>query len=147
MVIIQGKFWLKFYMYMLWCNYCHFNGYCLIIFYACAYIRDPSQSCWFFNLNQNEIVQIITILLKPMTIYINNMEGGEVGHMDWFIVLHVTFSNIMVTSFSGGGSWSTQREPPTMGKQLVNFITCGCESSAPFFVIYKAGREPMPYWR
>jgi hypothetical protein len=23
-------------------------------------------------------------------------------------------------------------EPPTMGKQLVNFITCGCESSAPF---------------
>jgi len=25
-----------------------------------------------------------------------------------------------------------QKEPPTMGKQLVNFITCGCESSAPF---------------
>jgi hypothetical protein len=21
-----------------------------------------------------------------------------------------------------------------------------CESSAPFFVIYKAGREPTPYW-
>ena len=33
----------------------------------------------------------------------------------------------------------TRREPPTMGKQLVNFNTCGCESSAPFFVIYKAG--------
>ena len=32
-----------------------------------------------------------------------------------------------------------------MGKELVNFITCGCESSAPFFVIYKAGREPMLY--
>jgi hypothetical protein len=31
-----------------------------------------------------------------------------------------------------GGSRSTQREPPTMGKQLVNFITCSCESSAPF---------------
>jgi hypothetical protein len=25
-----------------------------------------------------------------------------------------------------------RREPPTMGKQLVNFITCDCESSAPF---------------
>ena len=37
-------------------------------------------------------------------------------------------------------------EPPTMCKQLVNFITCGCESSTPFFVIYKAGREPTPYW-
>jgi len=34
--------------------------------------------------------------------------------------------------FSGGGSRSTRREPPTLGKQLVNFITCGCESSAPF---------------
>jgi len=26
-----------------------------------------------------------------------------------------------------------------MGKQLVNFITCDCESSALFFGIYKAG--------
>jgi hypothetical protein len=33
----------------------------------------------------------------------------------------------MATSFSGGRSWSTRREPPTMGKQLVNFINCGCE--------------------
>jgi hypothetical protein len=39
----------------------------------------------------------------------------------------------MATSFSGGRSWITRREPPTMGKQLVNFITCGCESSAPLF--------------
>jgi len=35
----------------------------------------------------------------------------------------------MATSFSGG---STRREPTTMGKQLVSFITSGCESSAPF---------------
>jgi hypothetical protein len=39
---------------------------------------------------------------------------------------------IMATSFSGGRSWSTRREPLTMGKQLVNFITCGCESRTPF---------------
>jgi hypothetical protein len=45
-----------------------------------------------------------------------------------------------------GRSRSTWREPPTMGKQLVNFITCGCESSASFFVIYKSGHEPTPYW-
>ena len=37
-----------------------------------------------------------------------------------------------MTSFSGGGSRSTRREPPTMNKQLVCFITCDCESSAPF---------------
>jgi len=39
----------------------------------------------------------------------------------------------MATSFNGGRSRSTRREPPTISKQLVNFITCGCESSAPFF--------------
>ena len=56
------------------------------------------------------------------------------------------FSYIMATNFSCGGSRSTRREPSTMGKQLVNFITCGCESSAPFLVIDKAGRELTPYW-
>ena len=40
---------------------------------------------------------------------------------------------------------SARREPPTTGKQLVNFITCSCESSAPLIVIYKAGREPTLY--
>jgi hypothetical protein len=52
-----------------------------------------------------------------------------------FIVFNATFSNIsaiMATSFNGGRSRSTQREPLTMGKQLVNFITCGCASSASF---------------
>jgi hypothetical protein len=39
----------------------------------------------------------------------------------------------------GGRSQSTRREPSTMGKQLVNFITCGCESSAPFLQFTKAG--------
>ena len=38
----------------------------------------------------------------------------------------------MATSSSGGQSRSSRREPPTMGKQLVNFITCDCESSARF---------------
>jgi hypothetical protein len=51
------------------------------------------------------------------------------------------FSFIMATSFSGGRSRSTRREPPTMDKQLVNFITCGCELSAPLLVIYNARRE------
>jgi hypothetical protein len=65
-----------------------------------------------------------------------------------FLVIYRHFqqyvSYIMATSFSGGRSWSTRREPPIMGKQLVNFITC--ESSAPIFVIDKAGREPTSYW-
>jgi hypothetical protein len=39
---------------------------------------------------------------------------------------------IMVTSFSGGRSWSTRREPPTMGKQLVNFSLADASRVHPF---------------
>jgi len=46
--------------------------------------------------------------------------------------LSAIFQLYQATSFSGGRSRSIRREPLTMGKQLVNFITCGCESSAPF---------------
>ena len=45
--------------------------------------------------------------------------GAKQDWFDWFIEFNSTFSNIMATSFSGGRSRSTQREPPTMGKQLV----------------------------
>jgi len=58
-------------------------------------------------------------------------------------------NDVQAIDFLRKGSYApgrSRREPPTMGKQLVNFITCGCESSAAFFVIYKAGREPTPYW-
>jgi hypothetical protein len=44
----------------------------------------------------------------------------------YFFMFNATFSYIMATSFSAGRSRSTRWEPPTMGKQLVNFITCGC---------------------
>jgi hypothetical protein len=48
----------------------------------------------------------------------------------------------MAISFSGGRSRSIRREPPIMGMQLVNFITCGCESSAPFLSFKKSGANP-----
>jgi hypothetical protein len=63
-----------------------------------------------------------------------------------FIVFNATFSNIPVISWRPVLMVEEAGEPSTMGKQLVNFITCGCESSASFFVIYKAGREPMLHW-
>ena len=62
---------------------------------------------------------------------------------------NATFSNISAISWRPVlvvEEAGVPGEPPTMGKQLVNFITCGCESSAPLCVIYKAGREPMLYW-
>jgi protein gp37 len=63
-----------------------------------------------------------------------------------FLVFNATFSNISAISWrpvlvveEAGENHRPWR------KQLVNFITCGCESSAPFFVIYKAGCEPPNY--
>jgi hypothetical protein len=55
-------------------------------------------------------------------------------------VFNTTFSNISAISWRPVLVVEEAAEPPTMGKQLVNFITCG------FFVIYTAWREPTPYW-
>ena len=75
---------------------------------------------------------------------------GTIFKIKWFDLIYSVQRHLQqyfsYTSFSGGRSLSTRREPPTMDKQLVNFIICGCESSAPIFVIYKARREPTPYW-
>ena len=71
---------------------------------------------------------------------------GEPQTLVLYCHFHQYFSYIMMTSFSGEGNWSTRREPLTMGKQLVNFITCGSESSAPFFIIYKVELDSMLYW-
>ena len=51
----------------------------------------------------------------------------------------------MVTSFSGGGSLSTRREPPTLSKQLISFITCDCRSSALFLLFTKLGANPRRF--
>ena len=60
--------------------------------------------------------------------------------IDWFLVFNTTYSYITMTSLSGGRSQSTWREPPTMSKQLVNFITCDWVECT-LFVIYKVMEE------
>jgi hypothetical protein len=46
-----------------------------------------------------------------------------------------------IGSFSGEGS---RREPPTTGKQLVNFITCCCESTALYLAHLAKGN--VSFW-
>jgi hypothetical protein len=80
--------------------------------------------------------------LLPKLIWLNIEEANMVYMLNfdliWFLMIGALrhfqqyFSYIMTTSFSGGRIRGTWREPPTMGKQLVNFITCGCESNSPF---------------
>jgi hypothetical protein len=64
-----------------------------------------------------EVVLLITLLFQ-------SKESSPIGFFGFF-VLNAIFSYIMATSFSGGRSRSTRREPLTMVKELVNFITCG----------------------
>ena len=52
-----------------------------------------------------------------------------------FCVFNATVSNISLYHGEHFLWWKKPgypREPPTMGKQLMSFITCGCASSAPF---------------
>jgi len=102
------------------------------------------------NLIQNEIYRLLLCkdtsvgskTLDTMTISIKQFPYTLIwpkiqlyslnGLIDFWCLMPLSaiyFSCIMATSFSGG---RTRREPPTMGKQLVNFITLGCKSSSPF---------------
>jgi hypothetical protein len=69
-----------------------------------------------------------------------------------FWCFSATFSNISAISWQPvlvvekAEFRSTWREALIMGKQLLNFITCECESSATFFVINTIRCEPTPYW-
>jgi hypothetical protein len=62
----------------------------------------------------------------------------------YFWCFNATFSNIPAISWRpvlvGGRRRNTWRQPPTMDKQLVNFITC--ESSAPFLYVTKPDANP-----
>jgi hypothetical protein len=61
----------------------------------------------------------------------NDKDYQLLTHGRWFFSGN-HFSYIMATSLSGGRSRITRKEPSTMGKQLVIFIICACESTAPF---------------
>ena len=65
------------------------------------------------------------------------------------VISHEWGEDREVLTTSGTYQWSfvTQKIHITDHGQVTgNFITCRCEWSAPFFVIYKAGHEPTPYW-
>jgi hypothetical protein len=83
-----------------------------------------------------------------MNKYDHKAPESEEMNLNLNFVFNATFSNISAISWRPVlvvEEAGVPGEPPTLGKQLVNFITCGCKSNAPFFVIYKGVREPTPY--
>jgi hypothetical protein len=55
------------------------------------------------------------------------------------------FSYIMAISFSGGRIWSTRRKPSNMCRQLVDFLTCGCESNGSFFAFRRKSKDQLTW--
>ena len=67
----------------------------------------------------------------------------------WCLVFNATFSNISAISWRSVKWWkklSTRGEPPTMGKQLVNFYHLRLRVECTIFVIYKAVHESTSYF-
>jgi hypothetical protein len=92
---------------------------------------------WCFNATFNNISPSTSYMLVLSTGLIpsssNFPSTSKLSYYFYIINTYVRYNNlhslqyfsyIMATSLSGGGS---RRESPTMGKQLINFITCGCE--------------------
>jgi len=78
-------------------------------------------------------------------IWIDDLIFGVLTPLSAIVQLHcISWRPVLEVEEAG----NTRREPPIMGKQLINFITCDCESIAPFcnLQIYEVGREPRPYW-
>jgi len=104
----------------------HYSDSCMARVDLQVYITYTS-SLW-----QQTSVLVHSCLTK---LFVKNGRFDLLVELIWFIVFNATFSNIsaipwrpvLVVEEAG-----VSREPPTMGKQLVNFIICGCESSAPF---------------
>jgi hypothetical protein len=63
-------------------------------------------------------------LITPYNIFLSQLPLAKSpgGSMSFSNISAIAWRPVLVV----------EEKPPTMGKLLVNFITCGCESSAPF---------------
>jgi hypothetical protein len=76
-------------------------------------------------------------IMEEIEMFMNLMESYKGAPFD---IANIILSYFMATSFSGGRSRSTRREPPTMGKQALSLVAA-CRVH--LFLIYKDGREPV----
>ena len=119
----------------------HMGVICYPIFvdlFLSAYETDFIQR--FLKKNEKEIARSVNFTFRYIDDILSPNNSRFGFDLIFFLVFYCHFqqyfSYIMATSFSDcRRSLSTRRKPPTMGKQLVNFITCGCESRATFPVI------------
>ena len=91
--------------------------------FYCSSIRFWNRSDIFFlhfidNLNIRADLKIFYLLFFNFIVF--NATFSNISAILWRLVLVVEEAGVL------------GENPPTIGKQQVNIITCGCESSAPF---------------
>ena len=104
---------------------------------VCRLIHNVSLQSMFVSPHQPIPVYILIHNISLQSMFVSPHQPSPPFNLSDLILfdfwcltpLSTVFHYITATSFSGGGS---RRESPTMSKQLVSFITCGCESNAPF---------------
>jgi hypothetical protein len=93
--------------------------------FICMFSRSLFVFLYFFFGNCVVCSSMYGFWLLPLA-------SSNSSYIGWFdlncgvLTFQQYFRYIMATSFSGGGS---RREPSTMGKQLLNSITCGCHDN------------------
>ena len=92
-----------------------------------AHNSEGSVLCIFISFQQGHCI--------TMVIYYRNKDLAYID-LIWYLVFNATFSNISAISWRPAlvleEARGTRREPPTMGKQLVNFITAAASRVHPF---------------
>jgi hypothetical protein len=103
----------------------------------CIWMESVNAFLHYLFIWMDSVNVFFMVWLDEWILWMFSLLFAKMNGCIWFVGVwhhfHQYFSYIMATSFRGGKSRSIRREPPTMGKQLIIFITCGCESSAPFF--------------
>ena len=106
------------------------------------YLVFPSvaNECTWWRLFQEHVVD------NKLDIYVFITRKIQLCLIDWFLMFwrhfQQYFSYIMATSFSGGGNRRTTDHGQATSKHYHLRLRVECT----FFVIYKAGRKPTPYW-
>jgi hypothetical protein len=79
-----------------------------------------------------------------------NKEENKFDFKDLILIdfrcLSAIFSNIMATSFSGGRSRECPERTTDNGQATGKLDHLRLRVEGTLFLIYKAGREPIPYW-
>ena len=108
---------------------------CTLYCYTCTTCGNQQTTHW-------DICILIILCIIHMYIVLLHLYNDLIC----FLVFNATFSNISAISWRPVLVVEEAGVDHGQATGKLYHLAAGCESSAPFFVIYKAGCEPMWYW-